>query len=102
MCARGSAESFARRKVPSHSLSPGQARREWKPRSPIWCSRALACSSLSPVISATVSRLEVEWGRACDPDKLRQALAAAPTDIVALVHAETSTGVLNPIQQLAA
>src|SRR5204863_2819055 len=51
---------------------------------------------------ATVTRLEVEWGRACDPDKLRQALAAAPADVVALVHAETSTGVLNPIQQLAA
>jgi alanine-glyoxylate transaminase/serine-glyoxylate transaminase/serine-pyruvate transaminase len=51
---------------------------------------------------ATVSRLDVEWGRACDPDRLRQALAASPADVVALVHAETSTGVLNPIQELAA
>jgi alanine-glyoxylate transaminase/serine-glyoxylate transaminase/serine-pyruvate transaminase len=51
---------------------------------------------------ATVTRLEVEWGRACDPDDLRKALAASPADIVAMVHAETSTGVLNPIQQLAA
>ena len=51
---------------------------------------------------ATVTRLDVEWGRACDPDQLRQALAASPADIVAMVHAETSTGVLNPIQQLAA
>ena len=51
---------------------------------------------------ATVTRLEVEWGRACDPDKLRQALAANGADIVGLVHAETSTGVLNPIKELAA
>lgn len=50
---------------------------------------------------ATVRRVEVEWGRACDPDALRRALDAAPVDIVAMVHAETSTGVLNPVQELA-
>jgi alanine-glyoxylate transaminase/serine-glyoxylate transaminase/serine-pyruvate transaminase len=49
---------------------------------------------------ATVTRLDVEWGRACDPDAIRRALAAR-VDIVAMVHAETSTGVLNPIQDLA-
>jgi alanine-glyoxylate transaminase / serine-glyoxylate transaminase / serine-pyruvate transaminase len=48
-----------------------------------------------------VKRLEIEWGRACDPDALRRALAASPADIVAMVHAETSTGVLNPIRSLA-
>ena len=51
---------------------------------------------------ATVTRLEGEWGRACDPDKLRKTLATSPADIVALVHAETSTGVLNPVKELAA
>jgi alanine-glyoxylate transaminase/serine-glyoxylate transaminase/serine-pyruvate transaminase len=50
---------------------------------------------------ATVSRLEVEWGRACDPDALRRHLAGTRADIVAMVHAETSTGVLNPMQELA-
>ncbi len=50
---------------------------------------------------ASVKRLEVEWGRACDPDALRKALAGSGADIVAMVHAETSTGVLNPIDQLA-
>src|SRR5436189_3610480 len=38
---------------------------------------------------ATVKRVEVEWGRACDPNALRKALAAFPADVVALVHAET-------------
>jgi alanine-glyoxylate transaminase/serine-glyoxylate transaminase/serine-pyruvate transaminase len=51
---------------------------------------------------AEVTRLDVEWGRACDPDALRRRLAAAPADLVALVHAETSTGVLNPVEHLAA
>jgi alanine-glyoxylate transaminase / serine-glyoxylate transaminase / serine-pyruvate transaminase len=51
---------------------------------------------------ATVSRLDVEWGRACDPEALRRHLKAAPADVVALVHAETSTGVANPVRELAA
>jgi alanine-glyoxylate transaminase/serine-glyoxylate transaminase/serine-pyruvate transaminase len=51
---------------------------------------------------ASVRRLDVEWGRACDPDALRSALKATPADVVCLVHAETSTGVLNPIRELAA
>src|SRR3954466_7578920 len=51
---------------------------------------------------ASVTRLNVEWGRACDPDALRAQLKTTPADIVAMVHAETSTGVLNPVQQLAA
>ncbi len=50
---------------------------------------------------AAVRRLEVEWGRACDPDRLRAALAAGRADIVAMVQAETSTGVLNPVDRLA-
>jgi alanine-glyoxylate transaminase/serine-glyoxylate transaminase/serine-pyruvate transaminase len=50
---------------------------------------------------AKVTRLDVEWGRACDPDALRRALQEAPADIVAMVHAETSTGVLNPVDRLA-
>jgi alanine-glyoxylate transaminase/serine-glyoxylate transaminase/serine-pyruvate transaminase len=51
---------------------------------------------------ADVRRLEVAWGRACDADALRHALKAAPVDLVAIVHAETSTGVLNPLRELAA
>jgi alanine-glyoxylate transaminase/serine-glyoxylate transaminase/serine-pyruvate transaminase len=51
---------------------------------------------------ATVTRLDVEWGRAVDPAAVRRALAAAGADIVTCVHAETSTGVLNPIREVAA
>ena len=48
---------------------------------------------------AQVSRLDVEWGRACDPSQLEKALAGG-ADLVTMVHAETSTGVLNPIADL--
>jgi alanine-glyoxylate transaminase / serine-glyoxylate transaminase / serine-pyruvate transaminase len=51
---------------------------------------------------ASVARLDVEWGRACDPEALRSALKTSPADVVCLVHAETSTGVLNPVRELAA
>ncbi|MGC4084169.1 MAG: alanine--glyoxylate aminotransferase family protein [Vicinamibacterales bacterium] len=51
---------------------------------------------------ATVTRLDVEWGRACDPAALGAALERGGADIVAMVHAETSTGVLNPVRELAA
>jgi alanine-glyoxylate transaminase/serine-glyoxylate transaminase/serine-pyruvate transaminase len=50
---------------------------------------------------ARVRRLDVEWGRACDPDALRRSLATEGADIVAFVHAETSTGVRNPAAELA-
>jgi len=51
---------------------------------------------------AHVARLDVEWGRACDPAQLDTFLRALPNppDIVAMVHAETSTGVLNPVTDL--
>jgi alanine-glyoxylate transaminase/serine-glyoxylate transaminase/serine-pyruvate transaminase len=51
---------------------------------------------------ATVSRLEVEWGRACDPDQVARALHTHPADIVAIVHGETSTGVVNPVADVVA
>ncbi|HUF46576.1 MAG TPA: alanine--glyoxylate aminotransferase family protein [Vicinamibacterales bacterium] len=50
---------------------------------------------------ADVERLDVEWGRAVDPDDVRAALRSRRADIVAVVHAETSTGVLNPVAEVA-
>jgi alanine-glyoxylate transaminase/serine-glyoxylate transaminase/serine-pyruvate transaminase len=59
-------------------------------------------AKMCELYGARVARLEVEWGRACDPDALRRHLGAVPADVVALVQAETSTGVLNPVEQLTA
>ena len=51
---------------------------------------------------ARVDRLDVEWGRACDPARVDDALRRGGADVVAAVHAETSTGVLNPIEEICA
>lgn len=45
--------------------------------------------------------LNVEWGAAVNPALLRDFLKRERYDLVTLVHAETSTGVLNPLQELA-
>lgn len=50
---------------------------------------------------ADVRRLDVEWGRAVDPAAVAQALAAERADVVCVVHAETSTGALNPVEAVA-
>jgi alanine-glyoxylate transaminase/serine-glyoxylate transaminase/serine-pyruvate transaminase len=50
---------------------------------------------------ATVARLDVEWGRACDPEAVRKALKSGRINLVTVVHAETSTGVLNPVEEIA-
>jgi alanine-glyoxylate transaminase / serine-glyoxylate transaminase / serine-pyruvate transaminase len=49
-----------------------------------------------------VRRIDVEWGRAADPQRLRDELKREGADVVGIVHAETSTGVLNPVKELAA
>lgn len=51
---------------------------------------------------ARVRRIDVEWGRAVDPQRLRDELRREGADVVGMVHAETSTGVRNPIRELAA
>jgi alanine-glyoxylate transaminase/serine-glyoxylate transaminase/serine-pyruvate transaminase len=51
---------------------------------------------------ARVRRVDVEWGRAADPQRLRDELAREGADVIGMVHAETSTGVRNPIKDLAA
>ncbi len=50
---------------------------------------------------ADVARVDAPWGRAADPDDVAAALAGRPADLVALVHAETSTGVENPVAEIA-
>jgi aspartate aminotransferase-like enzyme len=48
-----------------------------------------------------VDRLEVEWGASNEPGPLAEALARGGYDAVTVVHSETSTGVLNPLPEIA-
>ena len=45
---------------------------------------------------------ETEMGRATDPDEVDRALASGKYDLVTITHNETSSGVMNPIEEIAA
>lgn len=49
---------------------------------------------------AVVTRVEAEWGRPIEPDAVRQALSGRDAKLVAVVHAETSTGARSPIEEI--
>lgn len=45
-------------------------------------------------------RVDGEWGRAIDPDAVRKAVQGKTPKLFAVVHAETSTGVCQPLDDL--
>ena len=47
-------------------------------------------------------KIQAEWGQPIDPEVVRAKLAEGGFDTVTLVHNETSTGVLNPLSDIAA
>jgi alanine-glyoxylate transaminase/serine-glyoxylate transaminase/serine-pyruvate transaminase len=52
---------------------------------------------------AEVVPVTAEWGRTIEPDVVEAALEANPgVKVVAIVHGETSTGVLQPVAEIAA
>ncbi len=51
---------------------------------------------------AEVTTVDVEWGRAVDAEVLAKAAAGKKYDLLATIHAETSTGVLQPLAPLRA
>jgi aspartate aminotransferase-like enzyme len=50
---------------------------------------------------ADVAAVRAPWGVPVDPDDIGRSLDAAPTAAVLIVHAETSTGVMNPVRDIA-
>lgn len=46
-----------------------------------------------------VNRVEVEWGESFEIDEVEQAISME-TDVVTMVHNETSTGLLNPVAEV--
>lgn len=59
-------------------------------------------AALAAAYGADVVRLEFEWGEPVDPDDLAQVLERHPkAKVVLLTHNETSTGLTNPLRELA-
>jgi alanine-glyoxylate transaminase/serine-glyoxylate transaminase/serine-pyruvate transaminase len=46
-------------------------------------------------------RVDADWGRAIDPEAVRKAIQGRSPKLVAVVHAETSTGVCQPLEDIA-
>lgn len=57
--------------------------------------------AISQAAGRAADRLAVPWGQPVDPDLLRAALRRGRYDAVTIVHNETSTGVVNPLAELA-
>jgi len=51
-------------------------------------------------LGAELIRVDAEWGRTVDPAAVRDAMRGKGPKIVAVVHAETSTGVCTPLEEL--
>ena len=60
-------------------------------------------AKIAGIYGADVTKIDAEWGEAAAADEIRERLRAMPgTKAVLLTHNETSTGVMNPIGELAA
>lgn len=57
--------------------------------------------SISKSTGRAADKLSAPWGQAIDPEALRAALRRKKYDAITVVHSETSTGVMNPIADLA-
>ncbi len=49
---------------------------------------------------ADVTKLEIEWGKVFEPDQIKQAFKKKAAKVVGIVHAETSTGACQPIEEI--
>ena len=49
---------------------------------------------------AEVSTIEIDWGKAFAPEQIAGALEERPAKVVGIVHAETSTGVCQPLEEI--
>jgi alanine-glyoxylate transaminase/serine-glyoxylate transaminase/serine-pyruvate transaminase len=52
-------------------------------------------------IGGRLIQVDAPWGQAVDPEAVREAIAGRSPKVLAVVHAETSTGVCQPLQGLA-
>lgn len=52
-------------------------------------------------LGAEVDTIEFEWGKPVVPEEVEKKLKGTSYEIVAVVHAETSTGVCNPVDEIA-
>jgi alanine-glyoxylate transaminase/serine-glyoxylate transaminase/serine-pyruvate transaminase len=52
-------------------------------------------------IGGKLVRVDAEWGRTIDPEAVQKIVSGCNPKVIAVVHAETSTGVCQPLEDLA-
>jgi aspartate aminotransferase-like enzyme len=57
--------------------------------------------SIAKSVGKSADRVSAPWGEAIDPELVRQALRRKRYEAVTVVHNETSTGVMNPVEEIA-
>jgi len=66
------------------------------------CGRfGLLLIELAERCGAEVVAVREPWGRVIEPERIAKALEGGRTRLVAMIHGETSTGVLQPLQEIA-
>jgi (S)-ureidoglycine---glyoxylate transaminase len=66
------------------------------------CGRfGLLLIELAERCGAEVVAVREPWGRVIEPEKIAKALEGGRTRLVAMIHGETSTGVLQPLDEIA-
>jgi (S)-ureidoglycine-glyoxylate aminotransferase len=66
------------------------------------CGRfGLLLIELAERCGAEVVAVREPWGRVIEPDRIAKALEGGRTRLVAMIHGETSTGVLQPLHEIA-
>jgi (S)-ureidoglycine---glyoxylate transaminase len=66
------------------------------------CGRfGLLLIELAERCGAEVVAVREEWGRVIEPDRIAKALDGGRTRLIAMIHGETSTGVLQPLDDIA-
>ena len=57
-------------------------------------------ADLAKRCGAKVTKVEAEWGRIIEPQQIAEVLKDKQPKLVAIVHAETSTGALKPEEEI--
>lgn len=57
-------------------------------------------AELAHAAGAVVRPVEVPWGQVIEPGRIADELESAPAKLVAMVHAETSTGAAQPLEEI--
>ena len=68
------------------------------------CVNGLFGTRMSDIVNrlgATLIRVDAEWGKTIDPEDVRKAVKDKNPKLLAVVHAETSTGVCQPLEDIA-